>query len=74
MSLSLSVLYDVSLNKAMYEVIVGVLATGAMAMAGWAVAQVIKVPSIEEKLNHVVGRVDDIYKHLLGPEGGPHQR
>lgn len=35
-------------------------------MAAWAVAQIIKVPSIDERLNHLVERVDALYDHLLG--------
>jgi hypothetical protein len=48
------------------------LATAALAVAGWSALQVIKVPSLEDKVDHLVERVDAVYDHLLGigPEKG----
>lgn len=50
----------------------------AMGIAGWAALQVIKVPSLEEKVDHLVERVDAIFDHLLADgsdsgRGGPDQ-
>lgn len=55
----------VSLNNTMLEIIATVVSSAALGMAGWAVSQVMKVPSIDEKLNHLVERVDALYDHLI---------
>jgi hypothetical protein len=50
----------------MLETIIGLIATASLGMATWAVTQIIKVPNLEEKVDHLVRRVDALYDHLLG--------
>jgi hypothetical protein len=56
----------------MFEVLMGIVSTAALGVGGWAAMQVIKVPSLEEKVDHLVQRVDAIYLHLLD-RNGPNQ-
>jgi len=47
------------------EILLGALSTAGLTVGGWAALQVIKVPSLEEKVDHLVQRVDAIYLHLI---------
>jgi hypothetical protein len=42
------------------------VAYAAMGIAGWAALQVIKIPSLEEKVDHCVERLDDLHDFLIG--------
>lgn len=50
------------------ELFAGMAATAALGLAGWAVKEVIKVPSMEEDIKYIRGRLDSLYDRLLtGP-------
>lgn len=53
-----------------FLVLIGTAATAGLALGGWAAAQVIKVPSIEAKVDYLVNRVDYICDNFIrkGPE------
>jgi hypothetical protein len=41
-------------------------AVAAFGVAGWAALQVIKIPTLEEKVDHCVERLDDLHDFLIG--------
>jgi hypothetical protein len=49
----------------MIDVIIGVMSASALGIAGWAFQKLIKVESLEEKVDHIRQRVDALYDHLL---------
>jgi len=55
------------------EIIATALATGALGFAGYAVREVLKIETIEEKVDHIRQRVDVLYDHLIATREGPDQ-
>ncbi len=48
------------------NVLFDIIASMGLAVGGWAAMQILKVPTLEEKVDHLVERVDALYDHLIG--------